>query len=98
MLTVHFSDINPDVKGIYLTKVSHKYIAENNKYFHSSRIMLFLKGHGKFDFSGNIIHTSPGCALFIPAMERYCTEFRDDQQILQICFDFVHYINLICCC
>ena len=91
MITIHYSDINPDVKGIYLTNVKSDILKKEVKYFHSERIMLFLKGHGMFDFSGNIIQTSPGCALYIPSMAEYTTEFTDDQLILQICFDYIHF-------
>ena len=91
MINVHFSDINPDVKGIYMTMVRHDTVRNGEKYFNSDRIMLFLKGNAIFRFSDAELRTSPCCALFIPSMTKYTTEFFDDQLILQICFDFVHY-------
>lgn len=91
MLSVHFSDIDPDVKGIYRTNVNPEHVTFKEKFFYSSRIMLFLKGYGTFNFSGKIFKTAPNSALFVPAMAKYTSEFQDVQQILQVCFDFVHY-------
>jgi len=91
LFSVHFSDIDPDVKGIYKTHVNPESVTYKEKFFYSSRIMLFMKGYGMFNFSGKIFKTAPYSALFVPAMAKYTTEFQDTQNILQICFDFVHY-------
>lgn len=93
MLNVSFTDINPDIKGIYRINLHKFHEPTILKAYFTCRILLILKGNGKFYFKDRTFDTSPNSVLFIPAMEQYTTTFYDEQDIVQICFDFIPYRN-----
>ena len=89
MYSVRFNQINPDIKGIYNVNVIPELCFQDERYFYTSRLLLFQHGNGVFKFQNNTYHIRPGCVLYIPAMERYMTAIHEELNIVHLCFDFV---------
>ncbi len=89
MASVTLDALQPDLKGVYRIGIRHAIERDNTaaKAFYTCRILLFLRGRSTFVFGGETFQTEPGSVLYIPALERYATQFTEDQELVQICFD-----------
>ncbi len=87
-----FSDIHPDIKGLFTAEcVPADKMNLLQKQTYTARLLVVLSGDAVFFADGKSYTVSTGSVLYMPPHQPYSTVFRTRFVVRQICFDFFPY-------
>ena len=87
-----FSDMYPDIKGIFKAEcIPADEMNALQKQTYTARLLVVLSGDATFFANGQAYAVSTGGVLYMPPHQLYSTVFRTRFVVRQICFDFFPY-------